>query len=44
MIEDMNARKLGPPRSKATFQLQTVCAFLKRSPDTATAEIFAGSS
>ena len=39
MIEDMNARKLGPHSQRSHIQsCKRFAAFLKRSPDTATAE------
>ena len=39
MIEDMNARKLGPHSQRSHIQsCKRFAAFLKRSPDTATTE------
>src|SRR5438477_7172332 len=39
MIEDMNARKLGPHSQRShIYSCRRLAAFLKRSPDTATAD------
>ena len=45
MIEDMNARKLGSHTQRSHISSwQRFAAFLKRSPETATARTFASSS